>query len=52
LVPGDIVYAVNRRPVKNLTELRAILDELKTGDAVVLHLERRGELAFLSFSIE
>lgn len=52
LAAGDVVYAVNRTPVSGLAELRAALDGLKTGDAVVLQLERRGELMYLAFTCE
>lgn len=52
LVAGDVIYAVNRTPVEGLTELRAALARLKTGDPVVLQLERRGELMYLAFTVE
>jgi serine protease Do len=52
LATGDVVYAVNRKPVASVTELRSALDQLKSGDPVVLHLERRGELLFLAFTVE
>jgi serine protease Do len=52
LVVGDVIYAVNRTPVSNVTELRAALDGMKSGDAVVLHLERRRELMYLAFTLE
>jgi len=52
LSPGDIVYAVNRTKVAGLDELRAALDGLKSGDPVVLWLERDGELMYLAFTIE
>jgi serine protease Do len=52
LQPADVIYAVNRRPVSGLEQLRAMLDALKPGDAVVLHLERRGELMFVAFIVE
>ena len=52
LAPSDVVYAVNRTPVSGLAELRAALDKLKTGDPVVLQLERAGELMYLAFAIE
>ena len=52
LAAGDIVYAVNRRPVAGLSELRVALDAMKPGDPVVLQLQRRGELMFLAFSVE
>src|SRR5262249_15943867 len=52
LTTGDVVYAVNRTPVNGLAELRALLDGLKSGDPVVLQLERRGELMYLAFTVE
>ncbi|HET9372460.1 MAG TPA: trypsin-like peptidase domain-containing protein [Vicinamibacterales bacterium] len=52
LAPGDIIYAVNRTPVATLAALRAAIDSLKSGDAVVLQLERRGELKLLAFTVE
>jgi serine protease Do len=52
LVVGDVIYAVNRTNVSALPELVAALDGLKSGDAVVLHLERGGELRYLAFTLE
>jgi S1-C subfamily serine protease len=52
LAPGDIVYGVNRTLVAGLDELRSAIDALKAGDAVVLQLERDGELMYLAFAIE
>jgi S1-C subfamily serine protease len=52
LAPGDIVYAVNWTPVSGLDELRTAIDALAAGDAVVLQLERDGELLYLAFAIE
>jgi serine protease Do len=52
LAVGDIVYAINRKPVSSVAELRAVLDTFKPGDPVVLHLERDGELKFLVFTVD
>jgi serine protease Do len=52
LAAGDIIFAVNRQPVAKLSELRAVVDGLKSGDPVVLQLERRGEFMYLTFTIE
>ena len=52
LQAGDVIYAINRTPVATLADLRRALDGLSAGDAVVLHLERRGELRYLAFAIE
>jgi serine protease Do len=52
LAAGDVIYAVNRKSVVGLTELRAALGELRSGAPVVLQLERRGELMYLAFTFE
>jgi serine protease Do len=52
LAPGDVIFAVNRTPVASVADLRGIIDALRAGDAVVLHLERHGELRYLAFTVE
>jgi serine protease Do len=52
LVPGDVVFALNRTPVTGLDDLRAALDALKPGQSGVLHVERRGERMYLEFTVE
>jgi serine protease Do len=52
LAVGDVIFAVNRTPVNGLAALRALVDKLKPGDSVVLHLERRGGLMFLAFTVD
>ena len=52
LAVGDIIYAVNRVQVGQLSELRAALDALVAGDPVVLQIERRGQLMYLAFTVE
>ena len=52
LAAGDVVFGVNRTPVPSLADLRAALAGLKPGDPVVLHVERRGERLYLSFTVE
>ena len=49
---GDVFYAVNRQPVNGIADLRTALEQFKSGDSVVLHLERRGELTFLAFTVD
>ena len=50
--PGDVICAVNRVPVSGLGDLRALLDRLRSGDPVVVQLQRRGELMYLAFTLE
>ena len=52
LLPGDVIRALNGRPIADLAGLRAALDELGARDAVVLHVERGGELRYVSFLLE
>jgi len=46
---GDVIHVVNRQPVVGLSDLRAALAPVKTGDPVVLHVERSGELIYVTF---
>jgi serine protease Do len=50
--PGDVICAVNRTPVSGLSDLRELLGKLRTGDPVVVQLQRRGELMYLAFTLE
>jgi serine protease Do len=52
LEPGDVIHAVNGTWIANLPALRAALDAMKPGDAVVLQVERRGALSYVAFTIE
>jgi serine protease Do len=52
LAAGDVISTVNRTPIQDLAGLRAVLEQLKPGDPVVLQLERRGELMYLAFTVE
>ena len=52
LQPGDVIHAVNRTTIKDMSALRAAVDELKVGDALVLRIEREGEMLFLGGRVE
>ena len=52
LLPGDVIRALNGGPIGNLTDLRAAWDEFGAGNAVVLQVERAGELRYVSFVLE
>ncbi len=38
LVQGDVILAINRKPVRNVDEFKSIQSALKTGDAVALRV--------------
>ena len=52
LAIGDIVHAVNGRAIRTLPELRAAVDALKAGDAMVLQIERDAELMYVALRLE
>jgi len=51
LKAGDVIYAINREPVRNVAALRAALKRLKSGDPVALQIERQNKLAFVAFEL-
>jgi S1-C subfamily serine protease len=52
LEPGDVIYALNQEPVTSLVRLRERLAALPGGAPAVLHVERDGELRYLTFEVE
>ena len=52
LQPGDVIHAVNRTLVTDIAMLRTAVETLKVGEALVLHVEREGELLFLGGRVE
>ena len=51
LQTGDVIHGVNGTTVTSLADLRQGLDEVKRGDPVVLHIERFGQLIYISFTL-
>ncbi|MBV9762180.1 MAG: trypsin-like peptidase domain-containing protein [Acidobacteriaceae bacterium] len=49
---GDVIYAVNRRVVGNVAELRSTLGSMKAGQSAVLTVEREGRLLYLAISLD
>jgi serine protease Do len=52
LQTGDIIHALNTAPINSMDALRASVVSLKTGDPVVLQVERSDGLTYLSFEME
>jgi serine protease Do len=52
LRPGDVIFRVNRTPVRNLAGLRAAVDAIKPGSALVLLVEREGRQMFVAFAVD
>jgi serine protease Do len=51
-LPGDVIYGVNGRLIQGVATLREAVTALKPGDPVVLLVERKGGLVYLSAEIE
>jgi serine protease Do len=52
LQTGDVIHALNTTPITSMDTLRAAVLTLKTGDPVVLQVERSDGLTYLSFELE
>jgi len=52
LQAGDVIHQLNAKPIDSTATLRTAVNSLKTGDPVVLQVERDGELMFVSFEME
>ena len=52
LETGDIIYAVNRKTVGTLDEIKAALASAKPGDAVILQVERSEKLRYVEITVD
>jgi serine protease Do len=52
LEPGDVIHALNGKPIASVAELKAAAERLKPNDAAVLQIEREGVLMFIAFRAE
>jgi serine protease Do len=52
LAIGDVIRSINGSRVAGSNDLRAELERFKTGDSVVLEIERQGRFQFVSFDME
>jgi serine protease Do len=49
---GDVIYAVNGKPVRSLATLRSAVDAIAPGSAAIVQVERSGRLQYVTFEIE
>jgi len=50
--PGDVIHSLNGAAVTTLAALRNAAASLKSGDAIVAQIERRGRLLYVAFELE
>ncbi|MGH9719067.1 MAG: trypsin-like peptidase domain-containing protein [Bryobacteraceae bacterium] len=51
-LPGDVIYECNNRQVRNIAELKTVLEAIKPASPIALHIERHGQLQFLLLDAE
>ena len=49
---GDIIHAVNRVPIQSTEQLKSALHQLKSGDPLVLQIERQGQLQYVDSEMD
>lgn len=52
LQAGDVIHQLNTTPIDSMATLRTAIASLKTGDPVVLQIERDDGLSYVSFEME
>ena len=52
LLPGNVIHALNKRPVGSMLGLRTHLEPLGSGDAAVLQVERSGRLLYVTVILD
>ena len=52
LTQGDVIYSVNGSPVTSIPALKRKLDEFKSGEEVVLQIQRSERLMFVSVELQ
>jgi serine protease Do len=52
LQPGDVIYALNGKPIESVEQLKAALDAITPNAPAVIQLERESVLMYLAFRLE
>src|SRR5271165_7125 len=50
--PGDVIHSVNTTPIKDIAGLKQALQDLHSGDSIVLQVEREGAFSYLVMEYE
>ena len=51
-IPGDVICQINSQPVNNLDDLKAAVNKYRPGDAVVVQVQRGGQMHFIAFELD
>jgi S1-C subfamily serine protease len=52
LQPGDLIFAIGHIPLHSVSQLQEMLGTIKSGDPVVLQIERGGKFQYLAFEMD
>ena len=52
LETGDIMRAIDRTPLQSISQFQAMVREVRSGDPVVLQIERNGNSQYLAFEMD
>jgi S1-C subfamily serine protease len=52
LAAGDVIRSVNAVPITSVAQLRATIEGFKPGDAIALHVARKGKLMYVVFEMD
>jgi serine protease Do len=52
LKTGDVIFSVNRKIISSVTELKGLMDSLKSGNAAVLLVQREDNLVYVPLEVE
>lgn len=52
LHPGDVIYSLNGQETRTIGALRSEVGSLRSGDAAVFHVNRRGRRYYVAFSMD
>ena len=52
LAPGDVIRSLNNTPVESVSQLRAMVRNLKPGDPVALEVQHNRTLKYVAFELE
>jgi len=52
LQTGDVIHVVDRTPLQSISQLQGLVHNLKSGDPVVIQVERNGKLQYLAFEMD
>jgi serine protease Do len=52
LIEGDVIYSMNNIQIANMEQLRAALTTKKSGDPITFHVERAGQLIYVTAALE